>query len=117
MVTVPQSMNRYAYVMNNPTRFVDPSGAVWGDPAEHKGVLADSINNEKDPTTRFIAGVTYSTVWWASFGTADNIDASTDQYCKGGLTTEQYIHDVGVQSSVGVARAATIGVGAGRDGC
>lgn len=28
--TVPQSWNRYAYVLNNPLKFVDPSGMVWG---------------------------------------------------------------------------------------
>jgi|GEM_PF-1516109 len=29
-VLQPQSQNRYSYVLNNPLKFVDPSGLVWG---------------------------------------------------------------------------------------
>ena len=28
--TVPQSWNRYSYVLNNPLLFVDPTGLIWG---------------------------------------------------------------------------------------
>lgn len=27
----PQSLNRYSYTMNNPQRYIDPSGYFWGD--------------------------------------------------------------------------------------
>lgn len=27
---VPQSWNRYAYALNNPSKYVDPSGMIWG---------------------------------------------------------------------------------------
>ena len=33
-ITIPQSLNRYAYVMNNPTNLIDPSGLEPGDPCE-----------------------------------------------------------------------------------
>ena len=112
MAMMAQSMNRYSYVLNNPVRFTDPSGHIWGDPNEYQGYMADAIKSEKDPTTRLIAGMAYSTVWWMSFGTADDIDAATDKFWKGDLTTEQYVHDVAVQAAVGIARAATIGAGA-----
>ncbi len=33
---VPQSWNRYSYVLNNPLLFVDPTGLVWGQKAGEK---------------------------------------------------------------------------------
>lgn len=34
----PQALNRYAYSINNPLRYIDPSGHVWIDASEGAGV-------------------------------------------------------------------------------
>ncbi|MBI4416921.1 MAG: hypothetical protein HY557_08060 [Euryarchaeota archaeon] len=30
--TVPQSLDRYTYTVNNPLRYVDPTGESWWNP-------------------------------------------------------------------------------------
>jgi RHS repeat-associated protein len=36
---MPQSWNRYTYVLNNPLKYTDPSGMIWGERTDKKGVV------------------------------------------------------------------------------
>ena len=42
----PQSLNRYAYCLNNPIRYMDPSGHIWFDPDHDGGESTNQWANE-----------------------------------------------------------------------
>jgi RHS repeat-associated protein len=52
-ITNPQSLNRYAYALNNPTSFVDPSGA------EYCLLVTDSEGNESIDETSCVSDTDY----------------------------------------------------------
>ncbi|HEX7314764.1 MAG TPA: PA14 domain-containing protein [Pyrinomonadaceae bacterium] len=79
-----QSLNRYAYVANNPLRYVDPSGA--------DGVAADSLKRYANDPRRgygvnfalsFAAGFTYDTLNVATFGGFGTLDVAVQDLMRG----------------------------------
>jgi RHS repeat-associated protein len=57
----PQSLNRYSYVLNNPLRFLDPTGLFTEDQLREWGITDERIKwwQEHDPS------------WWAILAAAD----------------------------------------------
>jgi len=52
----PQAFNRYAYVLNNPTRYVDPTGHVCSDPEDETPTCYGSSRVQTLVGTRMIRG-------------------------------------------------------------
>lgn len=42
--SLPQTWNRYSYVINSPVNFIDPFGLSWWDPYDPKGIFNGSIS-------------------------------------------------------------------------
>jgi len=65
-LTVPQSLNRYLYTVNNPLRYVDPTGEDWWNPLTWDADVSAGLS-----TLGAAVGD-----WWASSSIWDKIDAA-----------------------------------------
>jgi RHS repeat-associated protein len=63
-LTVPQSLVRYAYTVNNPLRYVDPTGEDWWNPLSWGADVASAVGAAADAVGD----------WWASSSIWDKLD-------------------------------------------
>jgi RHS repeat-associated protein len=63
-LTVPQSLNRYLYTVNNPLRYVDPTGEDWWNPLTWGADVASAVGAAADAVGD----------WWACSSTWDKPD-------------------------------------------
>ncbi len=60
----PQSLNRYAYTLNNPLRYTDPTGHYT--PEEIKKYLQDNFEDTKKPKWHRLSSATGVLTWKSS---------------------------------------------------
>ncbi len=65
-LTAPQSLTRYSYAVNNPLKFVDPTGDDWWNPLTWGQDVAAAVN-----TAAAAVGD-----WWASSSLLDKLDVA-----------------------------------------
>jgi len=63
-LTVPQSLARYTYAVNNPLRYVDPAGEDWWNPLTWGSDLGSAVSSAAAAVGN----------WWASSSIWDKID-------------------------------------------
>jgi len=63
-LTVPQSLNRYLYAVNNPLRYVDPTGEDWWNPLTWGQDVASAVSSAASAVGD----------WWASSSLLDKVD-------------------------------------------
>jgi len=65
-LTAPQSLNRYLYAVNNPLRYVDPTGEDWWNPLTWGQDIASAVSSAAAAVGD----------WWSSSSIWDKIDAA-----------------------------------------
>jgi len=65
-LTAPQSLNRYLYAVNNPLRYVDPTGEDWWNPLTWGQDIASAVSSAAAAVGD----------WWSSSSIWDKLDAA-----------------------------------------
>lgn len=70
-LAIPQSWNRYSYVLNNPLLYTDPGGLIWGYKDLEDGKRQFQWFDGKEVGEGFTA---YTGTWWVGADTAYHLD-------------------------------------------